>query len=124
MHESHNAQYAKVGVAGGPVIDWAYYEVMYGERYMDTPPTNPEGYKNANLKLRAGNLKGRLEEMCIRDRDRTIPMLPERLCNFICSRRPDEEKLAFSVIFNMNEKGEVKDSRIVHTIIKLSLIHI
>ena len=32
----------KVGVAGGPVIDWAYYEVMYGERYMDTPQTNPE----------------------------------------------------------------------------------
>ena len=51
----------KVGVAGGPVIDWQYYEVMYGERYMDTPQTNPEGYKNANLKLRAGNLKGRLE---------------------------------------------------------------
>ena len=50
--------------------------------------------------------------------DSTIPMLPERLCNFICSLRPDEEKLAFSVIFNMNEKGEVKDSRIVHTIIK------
>lgn len=50
--------------------------------------------------------------------DRTIPMLPEQLCNFICSLRPDEEKLAFSVIFNMNEKGEVKDSRIVHTIIK------
>ena len=50
--------------------------------------------------------------------DRTIPMLPERLCNFICSLRPDEEKLAFSVIFNMNDKGEVKDSRIVHTIIK------
>lgn len=51
----------KVGVAGGPVIDWAYYEVMYGERYMDTPQTNPEGYKKANLNLRAGDLKGRLE---------------------------------------------------------------
>ncbi len=50
--------------------------------------------------------------------DRTIPMLPERLCNFICSLRPDEEKLAFSVIFNITEKGEVKDSRIVHTVIK------
>ena len=50
--------------------------------------------------------------------DRTIPMLPERLCNFICSLRPDEEKLAFSAIFDMNEKGEVKDSRIVHTVIK------
>ena len=51
----------KVGVAGGPVIDWKYYEVMYGERYMDTPQTNPEGYKNRDLKSRAGNLKGRLE---------------------------------------------------------------
>ena len=51
----------KVGVAGGPVIDWNYYEVMYGERYMDTPQRNPEGYKNSNLRLRAGNLKGRLQ---------------------------------------------------------------
>ena len=51
----------KVGVAGGPVIDWKYYEVMYGERYMDTPQTNPEGYKEANLNEKAGNLKGRLE---------------------------------------------------------------
>ena len=50
--------------------------------------------------------------------DRTIPMLPERLCNFICSLRPDEEKLAYSVIFNINEKGDVKDSRVVHTVIK------
>ena len=51
----------KVGVAGGPVIDWNYYEVMYGERYMDTPQTNPEGYNSSNLRLRAGNLKGRLQ---------------------------------------------------------------
>lgn len=50
--------------------------------------------------------------------DRTIPMLPERLCNFICSLRPDEEKLAFSVIFKMNSKAEVKTYRIVHTVIK------
>lgn len=50
----------KVGVAGGPVIDWSNYEIMYGERYMDRPQDNPEGYKNANLKLKAGNLKGRL----------------------------------------------------------------
>ncbi len=39
----------KVGVAGGPVIDWKYYEVMYGERYMDTPQENPEGYKETSL---------------------------------------------------------------------------
>ena len=51
----------KVGVAGGPVINWEYYEIMYGERYMDKPQDNPEGYKKANLTLRAGNLKGRLE---------------------------------------------------------------
>lgn len=50
--------------------------------------------------------------------DRTIPMLPERLCNFICSLRPDEEKLAYSVIFKMNEKAEVKNYRIRHTVIK------
>ena len=50
--------------------------------------------------------------------DRTIPMLPERLCNYICSLRPDEEKLAYSVIFQMNDKAEVINSRIVHTVIK------
>ena len=50
--------------------------------------------------------------------DRTVPMLPERLCNFICSLRPDEEKLAYSVIFNMNENAEIKNDRIRHTVIK------
>ena len=50
--------------------------------------------------------------------DRTIPMLSERLCNFICSLRPNEEKLAFSAIFDITEKGEVRDSRIVHTVIE------
>ena len=50
----------KVGVAGGPVIDWKYYEIMYGERYMGTPQANLEGYKSANLNLKAGNLQGHL----------------------------------------------------------------
>ena len=50
--------------------------------------------------------------------DRTIPMLPERLCNFICSLRPDEDKLSYSVIFEMNEDGEVLNYRIVHAIIR------
>ena len=50
--------------------------------------------------------------------DRTIPMLPERLCNFICSLRPHEEKRAFSAIFDITEKGDVRDSRIVHTVIE------
>jgi dipeptidyl-peptidase-4 len=48
----------KVGVAGGPVIDWKYYEIMYGERYMDTPQENPEGYEKTNMNNLAGNLKG------------------------------------------------------------------
>ena len=51
----------KVGVAGGPVIDWKWYEVMYGERYMDTPQTNPEGYEKTSLINKAGNLKGKLQ---------------------------------------------------------------
>ena len=50
--------------------------------------------------------------------DRTIPMLPERLCNFICSLRPDEEKLCYSVIFTLDDEANVKDFRIVHTVIK------
>ncbi len=51
----------KVGVAGGPVIDWKWYEVMYGERYMDTPQTNPEGYSQTSLINKAADLKGRLQ---------------------------------------------------------------
>lgn len=50
--------------------------------------------------------------------DRTIPMLPERLCNFICSLRPDEEKLAYSAIFKMNENAEVLDWHLAHTVIR------
>ncbi len=50
--------------------------------------------------------------------DRTIPMLPERLCNFICSLRPDEEKLTYSVVFLMDEEANVKQYRIVHTVIR------
>ena len=50
----------KVGVAGGPVTDWKYYEIMYGERYMDLPEENPEGYKTASLLNHAQNLKGDL----------------------------------------------------------------
>lgn len=50
--------------------------------------------------------------------DRTIPMLPERLCNFICSLRPHEEKLCFSVIVEMDAEGVVRSKRIAHTVIK------
>ncbi len=50
----------KVGVAGGAVTDWKYYEIMYGERYMGTPKNNPEGYKKSDMNSLSGNLKGRL----------------------------------------------------------------
>ncbi len=50
----------KVGCAGGPVIDWKWYEIMYGERYMDMPEENPEGYKNNCLVNKAADLQGRL----------------------------------------------------------------
>lgn len=50
----------KAAVAGGPVMDWQYYEIMYGERYMDTPQENPDGYAATNLINQAGKLKGKL----------------------------------------------------------------
>jgi dipeptidyl-peptidase-4 len=53
----------KCGVAGGAVIDWSYYEVMYTERYMDTPQANPEGYNESNLLNYAQNLKGKLLQL-------------------------------------------------------------
>ena len=50
--------------------------------------------------------------------DRTIPMLPEHLCNFVCSLRPNEEKLCYSAIFDLDDNAEIRASRIVHTIIR------
>lgn len=55
-----NPGFFKVAVAGGPVIDWQWYEVMYGERYMDTPQTNPEGYSSTSLLSKAKDLGGRV----------------------------------------------------------------
>ena len=57
---THYPDVFKVGVAGGPVIDWKWYEVMYGERYMDTPDTNPDGFEATSLLNQAANLKGKL----------------------------------------------------------------
>jgi dipeptidyl-peptidase-4 len=70
----------KVGVAGGPVTDWSLYEIMYGERYMDTPEENPEGYSNANLKKYVKNLKGNLL-LIHGDIDPTV--VPQHSLNFI-----------------------------------------
>ena len=58
---THHPEVFKVGVAGGPVIDWKWYEVMYGERYMDSPQQNPEGYAKCSLLNQAKNLKGKLQ---------------------------------------------------------------
>jgi dipeptidyl-peptidase 4 len=55
-----NAGVFNVGVAGGPVTDWKYYEIMYGERYMDRPEENPAGYEKASLLTHASKLKGDL----------------------------------------------------------------
>ncbi len=70
----------KVGVAGGPVIDWKWYEVMYGERYMDTPQDNPEGYAETSLINKAGNLKGKLQ-IIIGNNDPTV--VPQHALSFI-----------------------------------------
>ena len=63
----------KVGVAGGPVIDWKWYEVMYGERYMDTPQSNPEGYEKTSLLSKAKDLKGRLQIITGYNDDTVVP---------------------------------------------------
>ncbi|MBR1448469.1 MAG: DPP IV N-terminal domain-containing protein [Prevotella sp.] len=70
----------KVGVAGGPVIDWKWYEVMYGERYMDTPQQNPEGYAKTSLIAKARNLKGRLQ-IIIGYNDPTV--VPQHALSFL-----------------------------------------
>jgi len=70
----------KVGVAGGPVIDWQWYEVMYGERYMDTPQQNPEGYAKTSLISKAKDLKGRLQ-IIIGYNDPTV--VPQHALSFI-----------------------------------------
>ena len=78
--ENRYPEIFKVGVAGGPVIDWSYYEIMYGERYMDTPQSNPQGYKETNLKNLAGNLKGHL--LIIHD-DHDSTCVPQHTLSFM-----------------------------------------
>ncbi len=70
----------KVGVAGGPVIDWQWYEVMYGERYMGTPQSNPEGYAKCSLIPQAKNLKGKLQ-IITGYNDRTV--VPQHCLSFL-----------------------------------------
>lgn len=70
----------KVGVCGGPVLDWSRYEVMYGERYMGTPQNNPEGYANNTLINQAGKLKGKL--LIIHD-DQDDTVVPQMSLQFL-----------------------------------------
>ena len=70
----------KVGVAGGPVIDWKWYEVMYGERYMGTPETNSDGYAKTSLINKAGQLKGKLQ-IIIGYNDPTV--VPQHTLSFL-----------------------------------------
>lgn len=67
----------KVGVAGGAVMDWELYEIMYGERYMDSPQENPEGYNTSNLTKRAGDLKGDL--LIIHDDEDNVVLMQHAL---------------------------------------------
>ncbi len=77
---THYPDVFKVGVAGGPVIDWKWYEVMYGERYMDTPQANPEGYAKTSLINQAKNLKGKLQ-IIIGYNDKTV--VPQHALSFL-----------------------------------------
>ena len=70
----------KVGVAGGPVIDWKWYEAMYGERYMGTPQSNPQGFAESSLLPKAKNLKGKLQ-IIIGMNDPVV--LPQHALNFL-----------------------------------------
>lgn len=70
----------KVGVAGGPVIDWKWYEIMYGERYMSTPQNNPDGYAKTSLVSKAGQLKGKLQ-IIIGYNDPTV--VPQHALSFL-----------------------------------------
>ncbi|MGE5425422.1 MAG: S9 family peptidase, partial [Syntrophothermus sp.] len=84
----------RAAVAGGPVIDWKYYEVMYGERYMDTPEANPQGYENASLLNYAKDLRGKL--LIIQGyQDETV--VPQNCLSFLKKCVDENKQLDFFV---------------------------
>ncbi|MCF0192030.1 MAG: DPP IV N-terminal domain-containing protein [Prevotella sp.] len=89
----------KVGVAGGPVIDWKWYEIMYGERYMGTPQNNPDGYKNSSLLNKAGKLQGRLL-VITGGSDPTV--VPQNCLNFINAAEQNGKQVDF---YNYPDEG-------------------
>ncbi len=105
----------KVGVAGGPVVDWSMYEVMYGERYMDTPQENPEGYKNTSMLQLAGNLKGKL--LIVHDaQDSTVVM--QHSLKFL--RRAIEERKQVDFFSYPTHPHNVRGKDRVHLMRKVS----
>ena len=99
----------KVGVAGGPVIDWKYYEVMYGERYMDTPETNPEGYAQTSLLDKADRLNGKL--LIIHGgNDKTV--VPQHSMQFLKAAIDAEKQVDFFIY--PEEEHNMKKRRSVH----------
>lgn len=105
----------KVAVAGGPVVDWSMYEVMYGERYMDTPQENPEGYKNANMLNYVENLQGKL--MLIHGlQDQTVVM--QHSIKFL-KKCVDLEKQVDFFVYPTHEHNVVGKDR-VHLMEKVS----
>ncbi len=100
----------KVGVAGGPVIDWKYYEVMYGERYMDTPQMNPDGYKQTSLlDNKSSNLNGKLL-IIIGANDNTV--LPQHSYLFLKEAIDNNKSIDFFAY--PEEEHNMKGHRSVH----------
>lgn len=104
----------KAGVAGGPVTDWKFYEVMYGERYMDTPQENPKGYENADLKNFTRNLKGKF--MIIHD-DMDDTVVPQNSLTLIQQFVKDNVQMDFFVYPQHGHNVRGKDR--VHLINKV-----
>jgi len=99
----------RVAVAGGPVIDWQYYEVMYGERYMDTPETNPEGYKTSSLLNYTGNITGDI--LIIQGyQDETV--VPQNALTFL--RKCIEENRQIDFFLYPNHSHNVRGKDRVH----------
>jgi dipeptidyl-peptidase-4 len=85
----------KTGVAGGPVIDWKYYEIMYTERYMDHPSSNPDGYKRTSLLPSASQLKNRL--LMIHGADDDVVVLQHSLMFLDACVKSSNDQLDFFI---------------------------
>lgn len=96
---THYPEVFKAGACGGPVIDWKWYEIMYGERYMDTEQTNPEGFEQTSLLSQAAALQGRLM-ICQGLVDDTV--VPEHSLSFV-QRCIEEGKKVYYVPYPLSK---------------------